>query len=239
MAGDAFLSRFSVEAKKFDLSMREEAFVLQLEERRKGLPHVAFLGLLCTGWLLSMMEELVHFSGSKDFIKSSREGLRVTTAQRGSNSSARFLKVAVYTEGGRRGLLFVLKGREGWGWSCFGAELSTVKAFFDSTTMGSYTEMLGPLIGVPSLMGKKVGSRLGVDIAHLGGEQSFRVGVALLYAEVVSSAISSSNKKLPVVNKFLGQREDFSLPKRGPSSVLMEVRSAMNCYYLEKQTLDH
>jgi hypothetical protein len=53
MVGDAFLSRFGVEAKKFDFSVREGASVLGLEERRRGLPHVAFLGSLCTGWLLS------------------------------------------------------------------------------------------------------------------------------------------------------------------------------------------
>ena len=67
--------------------------VVRLEERRKGLSHVAFLG---SGW---------------------------------------------------RSLILVPEGREGWGWSRFGAELSKVKAFYDST-MGSYAEMLGPLIGV-------------------------------------------------------------------------------------------
>jgi hypothetical protein len=83
MAGDNFLSCCGVEAKQFDLSMREVASVLRLEERRKGFSHVAFLGSLCTGWLLSAMEELVRFSGSKDFIKSFREGLRLTIAHRG------------------------------------------------------------------------------------------------------------------------------------------------------------
>jgi hypothetical protein len=82
MAGDAFLSRFGVEAKKFDLSMRVGASVLWLEERRKGLSHIEFLGSLCSGWLLCTVGELVRFSGSKDFIKSFRECLRVTTAKR-------------------------------------------------------------------------------------------------------------------------------------------------------------
>jgi len=77
-----------------------------------------------------------------------------------------------------------------------------------------------------------------VDAVHLGGERSLKVGVAPSYSEVVSLAISSSDNKLPVANGNLGQRVDFSLPMRGPASVLMEVRSAVNCYDLEKQTLD-
>jgi hypothetical protein len=48
---------------------------------------------------------------------------------------------------GWRSLILVLEGRKGWGWSRFGAELSKVKAFYDST-VGSHAEMLGPPIGV-------------------------------------------------------------------------------------------
>jgi hypothetical protein len=87
-------------------------------------------------------------------------------------------------------------------------------------------------------MGKKDGSRLGVDVSHPGEERSFGVGVAPLYAEVVSSAVSSSNKKLPIANEILGQRADFTLPMLDLDLVLMEVQSAVNCYELEKQTLD-
>lgn len=80
-----FLRRFFVEAKNFKLLMEDGASILRLEERRRGFSHVAFLGSLCYVWLLSVVEELVRHSGTKDFIKSFREGLKVTIVQRGSN----------------------------------------------------------------------------------------------------------------------------------------------------------
>jgi hypothetical protein len=72
--------------------------------KQRGNSHVAFLGSLHSGWLSSTME-LVQNSDSKDFIKSFREGSKVTIVQRGSNLSGRFLEVAVYAMGGRRGLI--------------------------------------------------------------------------------------------------------------------------------------
>jgi hypothetical protein len=68
-----------VEVKKFDFSVRKGASVLCVEERRKGRSHVAFMGSLCIGWLLSMVEELVCFLGSKGFFKRFREGMSETT----------------------------------------------------------------------------------------------------------------------------------------------------------------
>lgn len=67
-----FVRRFYVEAKTFKLSMVEGALVLQLEERRGGLSCVAFMGILCTAWLIGTMEELVCNSRTKEFIKSFR-----------------------------------------------------------------------------------------------------------------------------------------------------------------------
>ena len=87
-------------------------------------------------------------------------------------------------------------------------------------------------------MGKKDGSRLGVDASHLGEERSFGVGVAPSYVEVVSLTVSSLNKKLPIANEILGQRADFTLPMLYLDLVLMEVQLVVNCYDLEKQTLD-
>lgn len=104
--------------------------------------------------------------------------------------------------------------------------------------VGSSAMMLGPPIGVPSSMGNKDRSGLGVDATHPGGERSFEVGLAPSYVEVVSSAERFSNKELLVANGFLGQRADFTFPMRGPDSVPMEVRSAVNYYDLEKKLLD-
>lgn len=71
-----------METTKFDFLVRKEASVLRVEERRKGRSHVVFMGSLCIGWLLSMVEELVRFLGSKDFFKRFREGMRDYRSER-------------------------------------------------------------------------------------------------------------------------------------------------------------
>jgi hypothetical protein len=187
------LRRFSMEAKKFELLVGEGASVLRLEERRRGFSHVAFLGALCTGWLSSTVEELVRNSGSTDFIKSFREGSKVSIAQRGSNNSGRFLEVAVYALGGRRSLIMIPEGREGRGWSRFGAELSKVKNYFKSL-VGSSAVMLRPPFGVPSSSGKNDGSGLGLDATHSSGIRSLTVRDAPSFAEVVRLGVPMDKK---------------------------------------------
>jgi hypothetical protein len=82
-------------AKEFEISAGEGSSVLRLQEKRKGYSHVAFLGSSCTtGWLSSSAKGVVCNSDSKDFIKSFREGSKVTIAQRGSNASGRFFEGA-------------------------------------------------------------------------------------------------------------------------------------------------
>jgi hypothetical protein len=41
----------------------------------------------------------------------------VFIVRRGGNRVGRFLEVAVYAVGGRRGFLMLPEGHEGWGWS--------------------------------------------------------------------------------------------------------------------------
>jgi hypothetical protein len=41
----------------------------------------------------------------------------VTIMRRGENSFGRFLEVAVYDVGGRKGLVLFPEGRDEWGWS--------------------------------------------------------------------------------------------------------------------------
>jgi hypothetical protein len=140
-AGDGLSAAFCCGGQKARAFGGGRSSVLRLEERRRGFSHVAFLGSLCSGWLSSTMEELVRNTDSKDFIKSFREGSKVTIVQRGSNVSDRFLEVAVYAVGGRRGLIMVPEGREGQGWSRFAAEMSKVKVYFESM-VGSSAVML-------------------------------------------------------------------------------------------------
>jgi hypothetical protein len=70
MAGDAFLSRFGVEAKKFVLSVREGAWSFVWRKGGRAFL-MLFLGSLCTGWLLSTVEELVRFSVLRTSLRAS------------------------------------------------------------------------------------------------------------------------------------------------------------------------
>jgi len=76
---------------------------------------VVLLGTECIVWLLSMLEEALHNPRYKDFVKSFREGSKVTIVRRGANSSRHFLEVAVYDVGGRKGLVLFPEGRDGRG----------------------------------------------------------------------------------------------------------------------------
>jgi hypothetical protein len=88
------------------------------------------VGARCVARLLSMVEEVLRNLGSEDFVNSFREGSKVTIVRRGGNRSDRFLEVAVYAVGVRRGMILFPKGRDGWGWSRVSRELSKVLAFF-------------------------------------------------------------------------------------------------------------
>jgi hypothetical protein len=52
----------------------------------------------------------------------------------GSNKSGRFLEVAVFAEGGRKGGIWIPEGRDGRGWRLFAGEL---RVFLDSLDGGS------------------------------------------------------------------------------------------------------
>lgn len=54
----------------------------------------------------------------------------MTIVRLGGNSSGRFLEVAIYDVGGRRGMVVFPEGRDGWGWGRVSGELSKVLVFF-------------------------------------------------------------------------------------------------------------
>lgn len=91
----------------------------------------------------------------------------------------------MYAVGGRRGLIMVLEGREGLGWSRFATEMSKVKVYFESMG-GSSAVMLG--LSVSPFPSSKDGSVPGVKNSK-GGETPS-------YAKVVRLAGSSSVKKI-------------------------------------------
>jgi hypothetical protein len=67
--------------------------------------------------------------GEEDFAKSFREDGKALMVHKGSNKSGRFLVAAVFAEGGWRGGIWFLKGREGWGWQCIVGELRKFLGF--------------------------------------------------------------------------------------------------------------
>jgi hypothetical protein len=135
---------FYVEAKSFLFSVGLGSTKLGVVEKRKAFVGVVLLGSRCIAWLLSMLEEAVHNPGYKDFVKSFREGSKVTIVRRGENSSGHFLEVVVYDVGGRKGLVLFPEGRDGRGWSCISGELSKVSSFIedDGTALGKVTGSL-------------------------------------------------------------------------------------------------
>lgn len=63
--------------------------------------------------------------------------------------------------GGRRGLLLIPKGREGWGWHCFDAKLGKVNKFFEASVgvgAGNSTPAENSF-GVPAGPRKGMGSK--------------------------------------------------------------------------------
>jgi hypothetical protein len=108
-------------------------------------------------------EEVLRNAVSKDFIKSYREGSKVTIVRRCGNRFGWFLEVAVYAVGGWRGMTLFLEGRDWRGQSPVSRELSKALAFLEAT------------VEVPSSGGALVWEFLG------------KVAGPLSFAEVVRS----------------------------------------------------
>jgi hypothetical protein len=105
----------SVEAKAFYSSVKADASEIRLEKRRKGFFGFIFLGLQCFVWLLATVEEALKEPVKKDFVMSYREDVKALMVRRGGNKAGCYLEVAVFTEGGRKGVIWFPEGREGWG----------------------------------------------------------------------------------------------------------------------------
>jgi hypothetical protein len=115
--------RFSVEAKSFCLSAKEGCPDLRLEEKRKGFVGVIFVSQPCASWLVGTVEEASQSQVKGDIAKSYREGDKALMVHGGVNKAGSFLEVAVYAEGGRKGIIWLPEGRGGRGWRRFANEL--------------------------------------------------------------------------------------------------------------------
>jgi hypothetical protein len=126
-------SLFYVEAKKFVFSVVEGASVARLEERRRNFSGLILLSTQSVDWLFSTVDGVLWFPEEKDYVRSFREGSKVLIVRRGGNAAGRFLEVAVFAAGGRRGVIFIPEGNNGRGWSRFGSEVGKVRDFFKAS----------------------------------------------------------------------------------------------------------
>jgi hypothetical protein len=103
-----------VEAKTFFFSTK--ASQIRLEEGRKG-----FLGLILVDrrgatWLVEMVEEASRSPVLVDFDKSSCSSRKTLSVRGGSNKGGRFLEVVALVDDDRKGVIWILEARSGWGW---------------------------------------------------------------------------------------------------------------------------
>jgi hypothetical protein len=84
----------------------------------------------CSSWLIDTVEATCLVK--ENIAKSFHEGDKALMIHGGDNKVGRFLEVAVFAEGGRKGGLWLPEGRDGQGWRRFAAELRILLAPSDS-----------------------------------------------------------------------------------------------------------
>jgi len=131
-------NNFFVEVKSFVFLVANGSNELRMLEKRKGFSGFVLLSSRCTVWLVSMVEDALRSTVSKDFVKSFREGSKVTIVRSGANRCGRFLEVAVYAMGSQRGMTMFLEGRDRQGWRRDSRELSKAPTFLEATVKAPY-----------------------------------------------------------------------------------------------------
>lgn len=71
------------------------------------------MGYQGSAWLVDMVEEAIKSLVKEDFVRTYREEVKVLMVRGVGNKVGRFLEVAVYIEGGRKGMIWIPEG--GWG----------------------------------------------------------------------------------------------------------------------------
>jgi hypothetical protein len=204
--------RFLVEAKAFAFSVIEGASVLRVEEKRKFYYGAVLLSNQCIEWLVSTMEVLMGGHGLSDFVKSFRDGAKVTIVRIGGNTNGRFVEVAVYGVGVQRGFLRIPEGRGGWGWLKFISELH--KAI----------EVLGSSVGCGfgvSSPKEKARGKVGDCMGNAAGPLSF--------AEAVRSPLTfhAFGGRILVSQEEVAWCEEEQFPIKERSCAI--VRRAVDC----------
>jgi hypothetical protein len=118
--------QFSFEAKSFRFSTKVGSSMIRLEERRKKFFGYILVSPQCSAWLIDTVEAACL--AKENIAKYFREGDKALMVHGGDNKAGRFLEVAVFAEGGRKGGLWLPEGRNGRGWQRFAEELRILLA---------------------------------------------------------------------------------------------------------------
>jgi hypothetical protein len=132
--------RFSIKAKSFCFSSKEGSSLFRLDERRKKFVGYIFVSTQCSAWLVDTVEAVCQVK--EDIAKSFREGDKALMVHGGANKAGRFLEVAVFAEGGRKGGLWLLEGHDGRGWQHFAGELRRLVASGSSSVKSLPTKLV-------------------------------------------------------------------------------------------------
>jgi hypothetical protein len=114
---------WSVEAKKFALSVVGGFTGTSIYEKHQGVTRSILLGKDKAAWLLKFFKDLVTVQDSRVFWSQSIPGFPRILAQQYSNRHGFFLIIEEYEGRRRSGSVLVPKGRTGEGWERFGVEL--------------------------------------------------------------------------------------------------------------------
>jgi len=221
---------FIVESKTFVFSVLDGASTLRVGEKRQSFSSEIFISSSCSEWLASTLALLVDYPEDQVFIKSFREGSRVLIARRGCNQAGRFLEVASFGMGGRKGFILIPEGRGGWGWIKFSDELrKAIVSFSASVGWGS-----GLLHESVENKGKKVEAWPGLV--------PFTKGPS--FVEVLKAGSAAIVKKAPIVGGRLSGRmvtpvDQCELDLLPAMRVIdADLRSALDCSTLESSSFD-
>jgi hypothetical protein len=156
--------RFSVEAKSFTFSVRKGNALVRLEEKRKGFGGFILLGSKCSVWLADAVEEVKGALRKEDFARTFRDEVRMLKVRTSSNKVGCFLEVAVFIEGGRKGVIRLPEGRGGWGWQRFVDELRSMGAHLDGKALPVALDVVDREVGCAVNAGEEGCTNAGVVV---------------------------------------------------------------------------
>lgn len=142
--------------------------------------------------------------------------------RRGGNQAGRFLEVASFAVGARKGFIWLYEGREGQGWRQVAGELSKMVVFLEST--------FGSMVVAE-------GSSEGKELQNSSGGHSFGVshekgGVISSYAEMVRGAVGSF-VKISATPVPMAEMHELDMMLVSLIRDEEDMRVAVNCFNLE------